>query len=574
MATSYHRPALVKRAYGQDSRMKSLYRSRSALAILVCVTAFVKNASAFTAPPTSKSQFPSSISLVSCPKWTRPLDFRNQGFSRAFPKHPSRTSTSRHRTRLTPLQASPLTALLSSPLASLVILAGIVLVHESGHYLAARSFGIEVEEFSIGVGPKLFGFTAFGDEFNLRALPLGGYVRFPENFNATRVRELERQAYEASQAFDAQQEKDLKYNVLNTLTLGALDDQRRKQEKERRLKERQETSNKRSWWQRIGSKGRTQVLEEDREILDFDDIKIDYYDDPNLLQNRPWFQRAVVLSAGIVFNLLLSFSIYFGEISYGPGVPKPIFEPGAVVTSTPRPDASASGILRKGDVIVAVNGEPISRSLAPMATEAQKSITNFISTIRATPDGETLHLTLFHQGESIPVEVDVRPKRVNSGPQTIGVLLSPNFVQSEVIRASSVVEGSVRAAQYVGTLTAETAQGLASIVVDAFNGKGPGNQVSGPIGLIKTGSEVVATQDLSTVLMFAAAISINLAVVNAFPLPALDGGQLVFVLSEALSRRKIDQRVQEGISGAALLLLLIATAGAAFNDLENIIFSK
>ena len=51
-----------------------------------------------------------------------------------------------------------------------------------------------MEEFSVGIGPKLFGFQAFGNEFNLRGLPLGGYVRFPENYNATLVAELQEEA--------------------------------------------------------------------------------------------------------------------------------------------------------------------------------------------------------------------------------------------------------------------------------------------------------------------------------------------------------------------------------------------
>jgi membrane-associated protease RseP (regulator of RpoE activity) len=476
------------------------------------------------------------------------------------------------RSSLAPLQAapSPILSLLSSPLASLFILAGIVLVHESGHYLAARTFGIEVEEFSIGVGPKLLGFKAFGDEFNLRAIPLGGYVRFPENYNSTLVREQEQAAFQAARNFDAQQESDLKYKVVNALTLGSLDDFRRKKEKQRRAKLREVSdSTSQPRWSLWRGRRRTVVKEED-EVLDIEDVKIEYYDDPKLLQNRPWFERAVVLSGGIVFNLILAFAIYFGEISYGPGVPRPIFAPGALITSTPRPEAAASGLLRKGDVIVAVNGALVSRSESPPPGEAQKSISDLVSKIRATPDGETLHLTVFHQGESSPTQIDVRPKRANDGPQTIGVLLSPNFLQSEVVRAESVWEGSVKAAEYVGVLTRETARGLVSIVGDVAKGKGTGNQISGPIGLIKTGSEVVATRDWSSVLTFAAAISINLAVVNAFPLPALDGGQLLFVLSEAVTGRKVDQRLQEGITGAALLFLLVATFGAAFSDIESI----
>ena len=69
---------------------------------------------------------------------------------------------------------------------------------------------------------------------------------------------------------------------------------------------------------------------------------------------------------------------------------------------------------------------------------------------------------------------------------------------------------------------------------------------------------------------FAASISINLAVVNSLPLPALDGGQLAFVLVEAAAGRRIDQRVQEGINAGALLILLFISFGAAVGDVASI----
>ena len=84
-------------------------------------------------------------------------------------------SEQRQRKSSSQLEASPLAALASSPLGAISVLAGIVVVHEAGHYLAARSFNISVEEFSVGFGPKLAGFKALGNEFNLRAFPLGGF---------------------------------------------------------------------------------------------------------------------------------------------------------------------------------------------------------------------------------------------------------------------------------------------------------------------------------------------------------------------------------------------------------------
>jgi membrane-associated protease RseP (regulator of RpoE activity) len=260
------------------------------------------------------------------------------------------------------------------PLGSLLVLALIVLVHEAGHYLAAKSFGITVEEFSVGVGPKLFGFEAGNDQFNVRALPLGGYVRFPENYNATLVRELELARMNDNsekppppppKEQEKQQPTSLTASpiirqVMNFLILGKAEQQRRKQdEKQKLLQEEQEQKN-RPWWKRsfsnpvpTSAKPKTTTIRSNRKV---DEIAIEYFDDPNLLQNRPWAQRAVVLSMGVVFNLLLSYALCFGEIKWSAnGLPQAVFEPGAVVSSI-RSDSASRGLLQPGDVIVGING--------------------------------------------------------------------------------------------------------------------------------------------------------------------------------------------------------------------------
>lgn len=416
-----------------------------------------------------------------------------------------------------PLEASPLSILPTSPLGSIAILVAIVLVHESGHYLAARKFGIKVEEFSVGVGPKIFGFEAFGNQFNLRALPLGGYVRFPEHFGPPKVKEEPPKA---------------KFTW--------------SPRKEQPAKEPPKTN------------------------------EMVYYDDPDLLQNRSWKQRAVVLSGGIIFNFILSFMIYFGVISWGSGLPSPSFGAGAKVSAAPRPSsAAASGALRQGDIILAVDGRPLVASSSPSYLDAQRGINDFVATVRGTPDGGSLNLRVLHPGEADPVSIVVMPqKALGADYQTIGVLLTPNFEKTESLRSTNPIEAAQIAASYSADLIAGTASGLASVVGRAVEGQDLGGQISGPIGLIKSGSEIVSTQDLTAVLLFTAAISINLGVVNAFPLPALDGGQLIFVMWEALSGRKVNQELQDGITGATLLLLLFISLGTVVGDVESILLRR
>jgi len=102
--------------------------------------------------------------------------------------------TSQHSPSLPTSTSLPMMS--SSVGGSLLVLSFVVTIHELGHYMAARSFGMNVTEFSVGIGPKIFGFTALGNDFSLRAFPLGGYVRFPENYNVTLLEQRQEEEME------------------------------------------------------------------------------------------------------------------------------------------------------------------------------------------------------------------------------------------------------------------------------------------------------------------------------------------------------------------------------------------
>ena len=143
-----------------------------------------------------------------------------------------------------------------------------------------------------------------------------------------------------------------------------------------------------------------------------------------------------------------------------------------------------------------------------------------------------------------------------------------------MVKATGPIDATVKAANEVTELTSQTARSIFAFLggLIASGGNAPaGQSLSGPIGVIKTGSDVVATNDVAAVIGFAAAISVNLAVVNALPLPALDGGQLVFVVGELLTGKKVDQRKQEEISSAALLFLLLVSASTAVGDITSLV---
>jgi len=545
-------------------------------------------------------------------------------------------NTRYHRHDITSLNALTPAATLSaigSPLGSIAVLAFVILVHESGHFLAARSLGINVDEFSVGVGPRIIGVRRElvddkfiyekindskddeddttqqqvndGIEFSLRAIPLGGYVRFPENYNRTLAFELEDIARNArnearrmriedasplQKTLESVAAKSLVFNILSLGLLkkwqqNKLDEQIRQAEEEAEINgsgSNKSVGKKASWlsvlpWVGKNKEEKDDINKKDKLVI-LNAAKpptIDYFDDENLLQNRPASQRALVLSGGVIFNIILAFACYFGELQVGRGLPSPVFDSGAIVSQAPSKDSPSFGILKQGDAIIGVNDMMLSSSKGSTDSiwKSQKAISSVISSIRETPDGESVTLTIVHGKNTDSTEViNITPRQNTDGVKSIGVMLGPNYVRTDVIKASSIIDAANKAGSAVYQLTSETARSITGLLVGMLLGQGlpAGTSMSGPIGVVKSGADVVKSSDFSAVISFAASISINLAVVNSLPLPALDGGQLAFVLAEAAAGRKIDQRVQEGINSGALLILLLISAGTAVGDVTSI----
>ncbi len=212
----------------------------------------------------------------------------------------------------------------------------------------------------------------------------------------------------------------------------------------------------------------------------------------------------------------------------------------------------------------------------PTKFNAQDTISNFIEEIRSTTPGDALHLSVMKATTKEMVEVDIKPVRANENdaksPLSIGVMIGPNYVGNQLVKANNPIEAAAIAGSEVYEETVQTARSILTYLGGlVLGGSAPaGQSLSGPIGVIKTGSSVVSTKDVTAVIGFAAAISVNLAVVNSLPLPALDGGQMLFVLSEALTGRKIDQKKQEAITSSFLLFLLIVSLSTAVGDITSL----
>jgi len=358
-----------------------------------------------------------------------------------------------------------------SVLEAAAVLTAIIVVHESGHFLAASLQGIHVSKFAVGFGPILAKFNAKNVEYSIRAFPLGGFVGFPDNDPDS-------------------------------------------------------------------------------------DIPVD---DVNLLKNRPILDRIIVVSAGVIANVIFAIVIIFVQI-LAVGLPVQEIFPGVNVPEVrPFSAASRDGLL-SGDVILEVNGNEF---LKP----GPNSVSEVVDVIKSSPKKYVL-LKVKRGGQDF--EIRVTPDENFDGTGKIGVQLAPNIKLSKV-RPKNVVEAV--------TFTAKEFWGLSSNVFDGLkqtflNFSQTASKVSGPVAIIAVGAEV-ARSNIDGLYQFAAILNINLAIINLLPLPALDGGTLALILVEAArGGRKLPMEVEQRIMSSGIMLVLLLGLYLIIRDTLNLDFFK
>jgi membrane-associated protease RseP (regulator of RpoE activity) len=354
-----------------------------------------------------------------------------------------------------------------STLAAIGVLAVLIFVHELGHFLAARLQGIYANKFSIGFGPVLLKYQGKQTEYALRALPLGGFVGFPDD-------------------------------------------------------------------------------DPDSEIP---------ADDPNLLRNRPLLDRAIVISAGVIANLIFAYFLLVTQVSVL-GIQQINYHPGVVVSGIASNLSTAAGKagLQAKDVILAVDkvqlgdGKPaIVKLMAEIQNHVQQPIV-----FQVQRGNETLN-------------IPVTPEANNEGKGQIGVKLAPN---ADIIidRAQSPIDALSKGATEFERVVVLTVQGLSQLVTNFGE---TATQIAGPIKIVEIGSSI-ASNNVAGLLQFGALISVNLAIMNILPLPALDGGQLAFLIFEGLLGKPLPMKLQDTVMQTGLFLLLGLGVFLVIRDTANL----
>ncbi len=275
-----------------------------------------------------------------------------------------------------------------------------------------------------------------------------------------------------------------------------------------------------------------------------DESSISGSDKDRSFVNKPKYWQAAVLVAGVTFNFLFAWLlISLGFIS---GLPTPVDYAGGevrdakvVITNiAPNTPASVSGI-KAGDSIKSLSsGTDVLVKIEP------SEVSNFIASHSNEISFVVNRGKEIHTIKVTPVEGIVAGKKaIGISMDMIGILRLPIH--------KALWEG----AKTTVNLTERTAVGLGQFLWSAVRGQANVSQVTGPVGII---GMVGDAEKLGFIylLSFAAFISINLAVINLLPFPAIDGGRLIMVIIEVVSRKKIPSKVANTINAVGFILLL------------------
>lgn len=259
--------------------------------------------------------------------------------------------------------------------------------------------------------------------------------------------------------------------------------------------------------------------------------------DPNLLKNRPIFQRIIVISAGVFANLILAYTILIINVTTI-GIPYDP-EPGIIVLATQPEKAAFNAGLEPGDKILKIEG-----NILGSGDQAVSSIVKVIQSSSEKPIAIKIERSGTYQ------DITLTPKNID-GKGTIGAQLQPN-IRKDTKKTKNFKDLFIYTNNEFSSLLIKTIQGYRGLIT---NFSSTAQQLSGPIKIVEIGAQL-SEQGGNGILIFAALISINLAVLNSLPLPLLDGGQLVFTLIEGFRGKPVPAKVQIAVTQSSFFLLV------------------
>lgn len=424
---------------------------------------------------------------------------------------------------------------LTSILAFAFTLGVIVLVHESGHYLVAKYFGVRVVTFSIGFGNRLWGFTRNGTDYRISALPLGGYVRMggelqdestgdPSDFvNKPRWQRI--LIYLAGPFMNLV----LSVTVITALFMIGINIQG--------LQDMPAVVG----YVDPGSAGEKAGLQPGDRIVSVDGRKIELWKDFEFaVTTAPERKMALEierLDQRLPLELVpIKVPRYeFGDAGLFPQLKLKL---SVIYDGTPAQKAG----FQSGDAVLKVDGQPVSDA------------NHFVKMIEERA-GQKTDIEILRLDQ--PMVVSVTPED-QGGKGRIGVQLG-------FFRQLPFFEAIVESCKYNVEIIEKTFQVLGKLFKREIAAK---SALSGPLDIAVLSGQA-AQQGMDNLFHMMAFLSISIGILNLLPIPLLDGGQIFILLVESVLRRDLSLRVKERFAQAGFMILMVLMATVLFFDLSK-----
>lgn len=446
---------------------------------------------------------------------------------------------------------------LISAAAFIVLVGAIIVVHEGGHFIVAKLCGVRVEAFSIGFGPRLFGFKIGETEYKVCLLPLGGYVKMtgesPEqNLEAPGTRaEIPANDPGAFTNHPRWQRMLIGLagptsNILLTFVLmwvyyAFINEVPAATVKTTSVE-----------WVTPGSAAATAGLKAGDLIVAFDNVKNPdweiVYDHIRLNANQTVPMAVERVGNTLQLSLRVPASAKSDEFDLTDAGISPQYLPGPIAVAEVQPGMPAEEAgLRGGDAIEAVDGH------------AFHSVNTLLAYMQSGK-GKPMTLTVLRNGANL--QITATPTKLDTR-WMLGFSTTQIPIRDEPLSLVSAAGKSLAFLKNNSLLVGEVLNRL-------FTHRLSVTQMMGPVGIAKAAGEAAEIDGWYPKFGLASEISLQLGILNLLPFPILDGGMILLLLIESVLRHDISVTIKERIYQAAFVVLMAFMAFTIFNDVSKL----
>ena len=428
-------------------------------------------------------------------------------------------------------------------IAFILIFFVVVTIHEFGHFIVAKKSGILCQEFAIGMGPKIFHKKIGETNFTIRLLPLGGYVKMPDNvfdFNN------DVSMYDLKKGMNIRLKLDKEDKVEKII----LDESNDMELLPIHLED-FDLTEKLFIRGFVGDESEYFEVRKDACVV-FGGMEEQIAPLERMFSSHSWGKKFWTLFAGPLMNFILAAVIFIG-LAFYTGVPVNNNDAklGVVADNSP---AQTAG-LKVGDTITEVNGQSVS------------TWTGFVEKIKES-NGQELTLKVNRDGSIQEVKVtpkeEVTKNKKGEEVKTYKVGIG-KYQETKKGFVDSIKYGLQETLHY-GTLIFTA---IINLFVSLFTGGFSLNQLGGPVAIYEMSSSA-AKSGLVTTLQWTGILSVNLGLMNLIPIPVLDGGRIIFVIYEAIFKKPINKKAQYYMTITFGLLMVALMLAVTWNDIQRL----